>query len=261
MAMTPMARGIELGDQAPLLARPAELRAVAADRGWLCLRGLLPSAPVLALRDQVLAVCERHGFAQPGRLVPQSALPSGPWFEFYRDLQRLRALHALAKHPAVVGAVETLLGEPVIPHPRVIGRVVFPGSAVYTTAPHQDHVAVRGTLETWTAWIPLGDCPRELGPIAVMDRSRRLGLLPLEGAFASDGRRVDLPEDAVWATGDVRCGDVVLFHSLTFHQASDNVTDRLRLSIDCRYSARSQPLDPDQLRPHLDFITWDEVDR
>src|SRR5206468_1268059 len=117
-------------DDAPLLARPAELRAAAAERGWLCLRGILPTRPVLALRERVLEVCERHGFLAPGALVPQSSQPGGPWLAFYRDLYRLRALHALPREPALVAAMETLLGEPATPHPRLIARVVFPRSAV-----------------------------------------------------------------------------------------------------------------------------------
>ncbi|MBI2155620.1 MAG: phytanoyl-CoA dioxygenase family protein, partial [Candidatus Rokubacteria bacterium] len=73
---------------------------------------------------------------------------------------------------------------------------------------------------------------------------RHRGLLPHPPAgVATEGAAV--PDDAVWAAGDLACGDVVMFHGLTVHAACENATDRLRLSIDFRYRpARPRPPAP-----------------
>jgi ectoine hydroxylase-related dioxygenase (phytanoyl-CoA dioxygenase family) len=42
--------------------------------------------------------------------------------------------------------------------------------------------------------------------------------------------------DAVWATTDFGCGDVLMFHYLTVHGARANLDPRrIRVSVDCRY--------------------------
>jgi hypothetical protein len=271
MVMSPMESVEPLVDSTPLLADAWGLRRRAHEDGYLFFRGLLPSAPNEALRAQVLTLCGRHGFlaphtkpvdgkARPGPPVVGSILRSGPYYHFYRELLSLRSFHAVVHSPELIAAFSTLFGEPVLPHMRTIGRVVFPDALAYTTSPHQDHEYIRGTLDTWTCWVPLGDCPVELGPIAVLRGSHKIGLLPVENAFSLGGHRTDLPGGHSWLSSPLEAGDVVCFHSLTFHQARDNVTrDRLRLSLDCRIQPRSHPIDPSSQRPHLDFCTRDEV--
>lgn len=266
-----------LVDSTPLLADPVDpvdrstLRRRAHEDGYLFFRGLLPPESIFGLRKQVLALCGRHGFlaphskpsearARPGPPVVGSILRQGPYYHFYRELLSLRSFHAIVHSPPLIRAFSTLFGEPVLPHMRTIGRVVFPDALAYTTSPHQDHEYIRGTLETWTCWVPLGDCPVELGPIAVLKGSHKVGLLPLDNAFNLGGQRTDLPGGYSWVSSPLEAGDVVCFHSLTFHQARDNTSrDKLRLSLDCRLQPRSHPIDPSSQRPHLDFCTRDEV--
>src|SRR5690242_3652748 len=45
---------------------PVELRRRAERDGYLFLPRLIPVAPLLGVRRQILAVCERHGFLAPG---------------------------------------------------------------------------------------------------------------------------------------------------------------------------------------------------
>src|SRR6185437_14396822 len=87
----------------------------------------------------------------------------------------------------------------------------------------------------WTAWIPLGDCPREWGPLALLAGSHLGGLQEHSGDGVISGG-VAPPEDAVWSTTDFQCGDVVVFRPLTVHCSLPNRSgDRLRLSADFRY--------------------------
>jgi ectoine hydroxylase-related dioxygenase (phytanoyl-CoA dioxygenase family) len=94
---------------------------------------------------------------------------------------------------------------------------------------------VRGSPALWTVWIPLGDCPLDLGGLAVAPGSHRHGLLPHAGEGTGQ-QGVDVAPEATWESADYRCGDVLAFHGLTLHRALENrTTHRLRLSADFRY--------------------------
>ena len=61
-------------------------------------------------------------------------------------------------------------------HPRSIARIIFPDYPASTTPPHQDYVHIQATEAVWAAWIPLGDCPKEMGGLTLMPGSHRQGL-------------------------------------------------------------------------------------
>jgi hypothetical protein len=179
-------------DATALLADPSALRARAAGEGCLFFAGLLDRERVLDLRGRFLEILSRHGWlaegsdsgeARPGR---EAVTENDPDFRpVFDDFQRLRAFHAMAHAPAILGAMIALFGDPALPHPRNIGRIMFPDAPV--TPPHQDFIHIRGTENTWTAWIPLGDCPRTVGGLAVLPGSHQGGLLPETPMAGADG--------------------------------------------------------------------------
>jgi hypothetical protein len=261
MAMVPMQEVHDFTDSSPLLSTPARLRQRAAEDGYLCLRGLLPAEDVLAMRLLVLNHCQGAGWlddqaplelgrTRPG-LAPEVEGHSADWSRFYKLLYTRRELHAFNQHPRMLAAMGALVGGAVLPHARLIVRTMFPGTATFTTPPHQDCYYIGGTLDTWTAWIPLGDCPEELGGLAVAVGTHRRGPQPVHQAQGAGGHAVDAEPELEWVTGPMAAGDVLLFHSCTIHQARDNRTsDRMRLSCDFRYQALDQPVRADSLGPH-----------
>ena len=269
MAMVDMKQVHGLEDAMDLLGSPDELRQRAAEHGCLFFRGLLDPARVLEVRRQILEVCREHGWlaagpdlmdgvAHPGTRVFESDDPR--WQALYDDVQRMRDFHALALEPALIGMFEALFGEPVLAHSRNICRLVFPDLNTHSTPPHQDNYFIGGSDETWTAWIPLGDCPEELGGLAVNRGSHRRGVLETSEGVGPGGRQVSVEDDSAWVGGRYECGDVIILHSLTIHQGRDNVTaDRLRLSADYRYQPRSHPVREDSLQPHMNWLTWEEI--
>lgn len=102
----------------------------------------------------------------------------------------------------------------------------------HTTPPHQERAFIGGRPDAWTAWIPLGECPRALGGLAVMRGSHRRGPLPHAG-----DRCTRVPEGQPWACADYEPGDVLLVHCHTLHRALRNrdPAGRLRLSADFRF--------------------------
>jgi len=269
MAMATMTRTADYTDSTPLLGNPAALRARAQADGYLHFKRLLDPQKVLNVRRQVLEVARKHGWlvesaplmdgiAKPGVCVVESVHPE--WKPYYCDILRLRDFHALALDPALIGAFEKLFGEPALLHSRNICRLIFPNNPLYTTPAHQDYVHIKGTHDTWTTWIPGGDCSAELGGLAILPGSHKLGQLPTQAAYGAGGSGVATPEDAVWHAGDLECGDVLMFHSLTVHQGRDNMTpDRLRISFDFRYQPRSHQLVRSSMEPHHKFLTWEQI--
>ena len=151
----------------------------------------------------------------------------------------------------MIAVTQKLLDDVVLVHPRKIGRIGFPQNEGHQTPVHQDFFHIRGTPETYTAWVPLGDCTRQLGCLAVADGSHQLGFLDHEPSAGPGGFAVDPGDDAAWRCQDFAAGDVLIFHSLTMHKALPNRTrDTIRMSLDNRYSRVRDDIAPDSLQPH-----------
>ena len=66
-----------------------------------------------------------------------------------------------------------------------------------------------------------------------------------------------------WHTTDYEVGDTLIFPALTVHKALPNLTeDRLRVSLDNRYTATDSIISDHMLEPHLNGfnqLKWDDV--
>ena len=265
-----------LVESTDLLGDPAALRARGEADGYLFFRGRLPEEPLLALRREILHIIEDHGLlaggADPEAGPPDDAvadlgaladtpLVGGCTDPIYRDVQRLESFHRLAHHPDLLAIYEALFDGPVVPHPRNIARVLLPGPQARATPPHQDFIHVQGATQTWTAWFPLGDCPRDLGGLSVLRASHRKGVLAVGPAEGAGGLVTQLcrGEDD-WLEIDYAAGDVLTFPSTTVHKGLPNQRpDRIRLSCDFRYQSADEPIEEKSLLPHREVLTWEEV--
>ena len=257
----------ELLDQTQLLRKQAK------QDGYLFFRRLIDSESINNLRRDFLQICHKHGWAQGGEQLMDGIRTGGPFKEgddgywpVLDEFQSLESFHAFAHHPAIVNMFDTLFGEETLVHPRNIGRIMFPEYTKYTTPAHQDFIHIRGTEETYTAWIPLGDCPKYLGGLSVLAGSHRFGIYPVKPALGAGGLGIDtepLEADGLyWVAGDYEIGDAMFFHSHTVHKALPNQTsDRIRLSVDYRYQGCSKPVTEGSLLPHFNRMKWDEIYR
>ncbi len=248
--------GGELQDASSLRDAAAALRARMDAEGHVFLRGLLPRDEVLAVRAEILRRLAPLGWLEPGS-DPAAARPGPPrvfgdpdWLEGYSAIQSIEAYHRLAHAPQLTEVARSFTGDDLLVQPMKIARVTFPGTD-YPTPAHQDHFFVRGSTSTYTAWIPLGDCPRALGGLCVVPGSHRRGLREVAPAIGAGGISAEIDAgDTTALTTDYRAGDVLLFHSLTVHWAPPNRGDVLRLSADFRYQSCSEPIVPAALLPH-----------
>ena len=266
----------ELRDCTPLLDDPDALRARLIEDGHLFFRGLLDRAPLDALRSDILRTVAGFGWTQEGT-DPEEAIPSQPprfhagagWREGYIAIQRLERFHAQAHEPRVIAVLEKVLGRTdVLVHGQRIARVIWPSEPNLTTPPHQDYTHIQGTADVLTTWVPLSDCPRELGGLRVLTGSHAGGIRPVVRSTGAGGVRslVD-DDDPRWSTTDFAVGDLVMFHSFLVHAGQPNVSDRLRVSVDYRYQSASDPVAIQSIRPHncpyvpdwpelLDGVDW-----
>lgn len=231
-------------ESSSILHAAGELRARASAEGYLFFRGLIEIPQILRLRRRVLAICLESGWLEPGTPIMDGVARQGArigpfgdpvWASFQCRALALPEFTETASCPAVTEVLTGLFAGPALAHRGDCCRVFAPHGADLATPPHQDQYYVRGSDSLWTVWIPVGDCPGELGGLAVLPGSHRNGLLEhdVEGP---ESRGATVHEDSVWHTEDYLCGDVVMFHCLTLHRALENNSrDRLRLSVDYRY--------------------------
>ncbi len=243
------------------------------------LRRVAGEAAIDGLRQRLTALLASEGIVAPGEpgrpgrgpaggRADAHGLAPGPHVReveplLYRRLFAVPELHELAHRPELRSLCASLLGGgELFVHPRPACRVVPPASlagAAGPTPPHQDLLGMQGTSSAIVCWVPLTDCPRPLGPIAVAPGSHLGGLRPYR---PQPGARVLCCDDGDLATRfaatDLRAGDVVVFHALSVHRALPNRSDRVRMSVDfrcqpaaapvCELTVRDDPAQP-----------WDEV--
>jgi ectoine hydroxylase-related dioxygenase (phytanoyl-CoA dioxygenase family) len=235
---------------------PHSLREELDLRGYALIRGLLPHADIKNVLGEIMKILSDAGWLLPGhdpleRIANNTAACGDPDPSFkrtYREVFNLESFHALPHHPALKGVMNMLVGEQVLVHPKPIGRLIFPNCDSLTVHAHQDYHFMSGDTECFTVWIPLHDCPTELGPLQILESSHRFGVINHED------ENLHVPEisaealtEGDWASGRINAGDVLIFHSLTVHAASPNRSRQLRISVDCRFQNCGRAIHPGNL--------------
>lgn len=270
MAMELMEKVEAFKDSFHLLNKPELLRKRAEEEGYLYFKKLIDPEEILEVRFDILSIAKKFGMLKPnsnlmdGIANPEVTYIEGKenWKEYYMEIQACRSFHQLAHHKNIVKLFESLFGKKVLVHPRNISRTIFPNITKFTTPPHQDFLYIKGTPNTWTVWMPLGDCPENLGGLAVAPGTHKLGMLDVRKADGAGGHACNNSPDTNWVYNETTCGDVVMFHSYTVHQGRDNSTaDKIRLSCDYRYQAFDEDVDPSSLLPHYNLKSWDDLYR
>lgn len=272
----------ELRNSADAKNDPEVLRGRLAEDGYLFFRRLIEPSTLLALRAEILGVIGRAGWLESGtdpmlgiaNLDSRCTEGDREYSRPYGDVQRLESFHRVPHAAELMTTVQTIMDAPAIPVPGHKARIWFPKFTEHTTPMHQDFVHYQGSLDTLTCWAPVGDCPIELGPLAVLEGSHKVGkVLPHHFALGAGGLVVNLEEEQTrypqlsgrWLSTDFEVGDALFFPATTVHQALPNTTENLmRVSLDNRYQREGGRIAEHMLLPHLyDFhkVGWDEIYR
>ncbi|MGB9416673.1 MAG: phytanoyl-CoA dioxygenase family protein [Acidobacteriaceae bacterium] len=225
-------------------------------RGYVLLRGVLSRPAVQSVLSDVTRVLSAAEWlaadADVLKCIPAQGAAYGdpdPAFKHvYQQVFNLESFHALPHHAALKRVMNLLVGEPALVHPKPIGRLIFPRCERLTVHAHQDYEFMGGDPEFFTVWIPLHDCPIEVGPLRILEGSHRYGVQQhqKENLHVPEIRGGE-EKGQKWVGGPMYSGDVLIFHSLTVHAASPNTSGRMRLSLDCRFQNAQRVLNPSNL--------------
>lgn len=254
----------ELRDASDCLDLGADaLRQRLAEEGYLFFRGLLPTADVLAAREEILlkyaiigeidainhplmdAIQSQHSFADQVNLRA-----------FTASVRTGQAYQQVVRHPRILAFMERLIGDQARPYDFCWPRFVRPGEGCgyHYDGPYMS----RGTApeRIFTTWIPLGDVARHEGALMLLQGSHQNDeLLSTYARKDADRDRIPwLGTDPVklrerfgghWLSTDFEAGDVLCFGMHMLHGALDNCSPvrRCRLSSDSRYQSANEPLD------------------
>lgn len=104
----------------------------------------------------------------------------------------------------------------------------------HTVPPHQDWASMQGSVNSIVCWVPLIDINQDLGSVALIPETHKLGLLTSEKKD-SFGLVNDFNNDDFKST-DVKQGDAIFFSSFLVHSSGNNITNNIRWSTHFRYN-------------------------
>lgn len=175
------------------------------------------------------------------------------------------AVFALLRNPAILDAVESLIGPEIYANPVQHVRIKPPehltpvnpetGQVQLGASPwHQDNGVVTEDADETdmiTVWLPLTNATVENGCLVVQPRGHRDGILPHCPADSlahnkNGGAGLHIPEqylaeDEQLVSLPMAAGDVLLMHRRTPHASHSNHSDHVRWSFDLRYHPIGQP--------------------
>ena len=244
------------------------LRSRMDEDGYVFIRGFFDRADVAQVRLSIATVLNDDGLLDPSSPI-EDCVSRGERTYFRSDIANSNAkLHELIYSEPVMEFYAGLLEGDPMHYDYTWLRTVAPGQG---TSPHCDIVYMgRGTQRLFTAWVPLGDVPLEVGGLIVLEGSHqdriklgrytemdvdtactnqdRVSELNAEG-FAGFGVLTFDPNeiaerlDRRWLTAKFQMGDLLTFSVFTVHASLDNRSNQIRLSSDSRYQLASEPVD------------------
>ena len=245
-----------------------ELRRRFANDAYLCIPGFFQETDVAAVRRAVFT-----RLAEAGEIdgEPENGIYAGTsnrrervddLGRFWRDVSESWALRRMTHSRALHDLCDILLGAPCIAQDYLFLRVSNYGRK---TLVHSDSgFFTRTTDQVVTVWVSFGDIPLRMGPLFVLENSHTHPRV--QASIADFDVARDTDRKASWSetpielatqlstrllTRHMRPGDIVVFGMRILHGSFDNVDteQRIRLSCDVRYQAKSQARDPRYFGP------------
>jgi Phytanoyl-CoA dioxygenase (PhyH) len=235
-------------------SRPA-LRARIGKDGYLFFKRLLDEDQIRSAGQAICALLRRHRVADdrypPGPCGSAPEVGSRHYWQMYREIQSLEAVHRIAFDPPLVGMMRTLVSDAAYCHPDRIIRQVWPArwNGPKSINVHFDY-PTWGIVDMFTTWIPFTDIPRERGGLYVLKGSQKRPSIP---CAPLDEANSD------WVSAEYEVGDVLVFHCYTLHAAPPNRSDAIRISADFRWHDSSRGTPSWVLTPDANVGTWEEL--
>ena len=241
------------------------------ERGYLILPGLLPQAAIQPLADDLSAAVEQavEQLVIWERLDPAATFADQPfdrrlaavaaeldqealawiWRRLHSKRHKTAGMYALRTHPALLDAVESVIGPEILAHPQTVLRVKLPEHDPADVPWHQDDAYLAediGDTVILNLWIPLAAARRENGCLEVIAGSHAQSVphrleTSIPGVVAYHGiEDEDLP-DGERVTCEMQPGDVLMTMERVAHRSLPNTSDTVRWSLDTRYCRLGGP--------------------
>ena len=234
------------------------------DDGYLILPDLLPAEASAPLRQELADIVEFEARkAQAAGKVPETFAE----YPFEKRLvklceaaddplemkeavtggkrQKTDGVFKLWTHRILVDVIEQLVGPEILAHPQFAVRSKMAFQAQFPEIAddlfHQDSGFLLEDSEDTrmvNCWMPLVDVTQDMGALQFVRGSHKWGTLHREGP-EKIGEEHYSPEDVV--TCPANLGGVLLYHKETAHRSVINTTDKVRWSIDIRFSDLTAP--------------------
>jgi ectoine hydroxylase-related dioxygenase (phytanoyl-CoA dioxygenase family) len=163
--------------------------------------------------------------------------------KFYDDIRKEPEIFELSQYKKLVATADTLIDGDIGLFSKIVFRIDVPMEIRELAVWHQDFFYVRGSTACVTAWIPLQDTTYLNGCLSVMPGSHNLG--PVEHDVIVLGKR-HFPSkhlDREIRIIEMKKGDVLFFHSCLLHSGNMNLSNRIRYSVQARYTPIGAPTD------------------
>ena len=241
------------------------------ERGYLILPGLLPRVAIQPLTDDLAAAVEQavEQLVIWERLDPAATFVDEPfdrrlatvaaeldeeslawlWRRLHSKRHKTAGMYALRTHPALLDAVESVIGPEILAHPQTVLRVKLPEHDPADVPWHQDDEYLAeeiGDTVILNLWIPLATARRENGCLEVIAGSHRQSVphrlkTSIPGVVAYRGiNDEDLP-DGERLTCEMQPGDALMIMERVAHRSLPNTSSTVRWSLDTRYCRTGVP--------------------
>ena len=215
------------------------------EHGWVTTESVLDDS----LIDAALAGLEQHWAGHRDRVLPGARKQFGDWMpgdgdgtrnNEYLSLQN-KKVSELAWSPTVGAIAASAAGSPGI---RLFDdQIVYkPGgqkTAVVGWHVDGDYWGTCSSRNMLTAWIPLHDCPEEMGPLVVLDGSHKWSHLVDRSIMSFHSANMDALKTHVESLGfefkpvtiKLKKGQFSLHHCRAIHGSYPNQSDRPRIAL------------------------------
>jgi phytanoyl-CoA hydroxylase len=160
------------------------------------------------------------------------------FFNCAKHCQYIIDLWRLALSPDIIHIISVLgVQNPIISTRPILfsnSKHISKADIFHTVPPHQDWATMQGSINSIVCWLPLINTNQDLGCIAFVPESHKLGLL-MEKKEEGFGL-VNQFSDEDFISLDLNQGDTLFFSSFLVHKSGNNITDNIRWSTHFRYN-------------------------
>lgn len=256
-----------------ILDGPEALRVRMERDGYLFLPGFLDRDDVRAARHAICEELANEGFLEVNEPVEAAIAKAGTDMAFRPDIANGDGAGKLIRKviygERIMRFFSGFLGGEATHYDFTWMRAIAPGLG---SQAHCDVIFMgRGTKNLFTAWVPFGDIPLDVGGLLLIEGSHhneqvrknyctmdydtacrnRPSDSPLKvagfqssGAITNDMRDMRNSDGGRLLTAErYRMGDLLIFSVYLIHGSLDNHSREIRLSTDSRYQLASDPID------------------